>query len=226
MTADEVNRLANGVYFPIVAQSIRSGSCPKAKYLEATNYMVAISASLLATLAIVAAPLILILFGEQWTRSANLASLLCIYAILNTPYLLAGSSLVATGHVKLNLYMQIATQSTRFLVILASLWFTLETVVAAMVFISLTQSIASHLALKSAIGLSLGALIQTLWKSFLLVPFAAIPGLLFSAFLDGNPLSSLLVVTGSSAVGWLFGVWVLQHPVMADIRLVTSKLRF
>ena len=65
-----------------------------------TLLLAIITVPIYAVLAILAQPLVLLLYGPAWTSSAPLLQILCVAAIIRTPVMLSGQVLTAMGEVR------------------------------------------------------------------------------------------------------------------------------
>lgn len=214
--------IVRSVYFPSFAKSFRAGGDMASIFARATAHLVGIIVPLFAIMALVAAPLIAFLFGDQWTRSAPLASLLCGYALITAPFTLAADSLIASGKIGLYMRCQLVVQGVRVLAMLTSLVMPLEHVVLALGFASVIQALIYSKALKISLNLSTRTLLREIWPSYALIPFALFgPALVLAGnHFAGSPLTNflLLAASGLSALpGWLLGLWVFGHPLLLEI---------
>ncbi|ANG62531.1 hypothetical protein A8C75_08530 [Marinobacterium aestuarii] len=222
MLISRVVALVRTVYFPTFASEIRQGADGAKLYSLSMSYLVAIMAPVLAVMAVLAEPLILFLFGNQWERSAPLASLICIYAMLVTPYTFYSLSLIAVGEVKRNLAVESTIQGGQVLVLLSSIWLSLEDVVMLFGVVALTQIFCVQRALYRTFGLRFSDHIKAVFPSLILVPCSCLGPALTAFYAIENGLSdyhfSVLAVSGVlAAVGWLAGVFVLQHPMKKEV---------
>lgn len=229
MLIARVVALVRTVYFPTFASEIRQGADGAELYSLSMSYLVAIMAPVLAVMAVLAEPLILFLFGYQWERSVPLASLICVYAMLLTPYTFYSLSLIAAGEVKRNLAVESAIQGVQMLVLLSSIWLSLEDVVMLFGVATLAEILCVQRALYRTFGLSFSGHIRAVFPSLMLVPCACFGPALTVFYAIDNGLSdyhfSILAVSGVLAgAGWLVGVFVLQHPMKKEVRSLTGVL--
>jgi O-antigen/teichoic acid export membrane protein len=227
MLIARVVALVRTVYFPTFASEIRQGADGAELYSLSMSYLVAIMAPVLAVMAVLAEPLILFLFGSQWERSAPLASLICIYAMLVTPYTFYSLSLIAVGEVKRNIAVESAIQGVQILVLLSSIWLSLEDVVMLFGVVALTQIFCVQRALYRTFGLSFSGHLRAVFPSLILVPFSCFGPALTVFYAADKGLSGyhflVLAVSGVLAgAGWLAGVFVLQHSMKKEVLNLAS----
>jgi O-antigen/teichoic acid export membrane protein len=215
-------RWVRGVYFPAFAAEIRAGGNAAGLYVGSMLYVVSITASVLAILAVLAQPLILVLFGEQWVRSGQLATLLCLFGVLTTSTSFAAMALIADGKINIVMRAEIAIAVTRIGTLLSSIWLPLEQVVLVYGLTFVVEQIAYQRALQHGFGLTALALWRGLARSYLLLPFAIAGPMLVvvGRQLLGPQLPSLIIVVVGlflGLLGWIVGALVLRHPIWLEI---------
>ncbi|MDF2177294.1 oligosaccharide flippase family protein [Aliiglaciecola sp. CAU 1673] len=218
------------VYFPTFASELRKGRDGAAMYSQAMLYMVAITGPVLAVLAVVSEPLILFLFGAQWERSAPLASLICFYGMLVTPYSLYSLSLIAAGQVGRNLWVESSIQIVQVLVLLSSIWLPLEQVVWLFGLVALVQMVSSQYAMNKTFGLTALAHLRAISSSLVLIPTSvvgpAMVMLLAQTFGYSNWYFVILLFSGlTAAIGWGIGVYLTNHVMLKELKNVLALLR-
>lgn len=223
MIVERINTLVRTVHFPTFAADLRAGGNGADLYSKVTDYLVVVTAPVLAVLAILSEPMIIFIFGAQWERSVPIAATLCASSILTAPYSLYGLSLIAAGRVTTHLMAEILTQGSRVLILLTSIWLPLESVVALLALGYLVEAVVAQQALKRTFGLSWGALMRRLWRAFAIVPFAG-AGPAFIVWvawafdsLDGHRLLILVTASVLAAVGWIGGIFMMRHPMRIEV---------
>lgn len=231
MVLGQLSNLIRGVHFPAFAKSVREGADPAELYCQTMRYMVAVTAPAMALCAILAEPLILLLFGPQWERSAPIATLICLYAMLTTPYAMSPSSLVAAGHVSLLLRLQIILETARASLLITSIWLELEHVIICLGALALIETALHQNSLRKAFRLSFWQLLHSLRASLLLVPIAALGPLLLQLCVDTKALAGIALIaylTTTAALGifgWIAGVHITAHPFKSEIDNLIDKIR-
>lgn len=231
MIVDRINTLVRTVHFPSFAADLRAGGDAAALYAGVINYLVVVTMPVLAVLAILSEPLILFMFGAQWERSVPIAAIFCSASILTAPYALYGLSLIAAGRVVAHLYAEIAVQCVRVLILATSIWLPLEAVVSLLVLAYMAEAAVAQFALKRSFGLSWMMLMTSLWRAIAVIPFAAVgpAGLVWVDWQTGlfgtNYFLILALASLLAVVGWLIGVYLMRHPIMAEIDRIFSAMR-
>ncbi len=230
MAMGQLMKIVQDVFLPAFARDIRNGENPAALYSHATLHMTGITAPMMAFFAVMAEPLILLLFGDQWTPSTQLATLLCIYVLLFTPFSLAGNALIAAGHVSRVMNIQLAVQCVKVSTLLSSLWLPLEQVVMLLVLSTFLSAVLHARALKQKFGLGSRRLFRALRPSFILVPLtvAAPLALRLTEHFQAIELSSFVQLAAGGclfAAAWLIAIYRLRHPLSAELDRLVLHLR-
>ena len=223
MLLGQLNSLVNGVHFPTFAEAIRKGADPAHLYTRAIGYMLAITIPAMAILALLAKPLIIFIFGEQWAISAPLASQLCVFGIITAPYALANLSLVAGGHIASTFWVALFIHGSRIAVLLTSIALPLEQVVPLLGIAALVEAGAYQYHLRMRFGLTLRAIGIQIKSAFLLMLATLSVPLIISLFFwpdNSKPTEVFLFLAASgvsAAAGWVSGVLLLRHPFRDEL---------
>lgn len=218
----DLTNIVRGVFFPAFARSVREGADPSPTYIQASTQLTGFTIPTLAIFAFLADPMIHLLFGSQWGRSAPLASLMCMYAMLVAPFSLAGVAMVACGKVDIFMRAQLLIQGARILAISTSFFLSLELVVL-MLGLSYCMEMSIYLiAMKKAIGLTFSKFFYSIWRSYALSAITFIgPGiLLLGLMVSGTSLGDfwLLLTAGMLAtISWIAGIYWLHHPIKSEL---------
>lgn len=230
MSMDNLARIVRLVHFPTFSEKIRNNGDPRALYREAVIYLFAISAPVLAVLAVLSEPLILFLFGDQWQASAKLATLICLYSILTVPYLLYGVTLTAMGHIALYLRSEIKIQAVKVAILMSSIWVTLDQVVMLLGLAFAFEAYTAQRAMRQSFGFSLPDILGVLKSGLVLVPFATVGPLAVVFFGPGDSTTagaavSLGLAGLTSAAGWIVGIFGTNSVLKPEIILILRKLK-
>lgn len=228
MALGQLMYVVRSVYSPAFAKGFRDGKDPATLYTETAALLLGLTVPVIALLALLSAPLISLMFGPQWARSAPLGSMICIYALVTAPFALASSSLIASGHVGVMMRCRLVIETMRVFVLLTSAFYALETVVALLGLVNVLEGALFVRALHRTLGLEFRTFWSRIQKSYALVPFTlASPALLLLAARFFGSLPDLWLVSASvmlGFVGWLLGIHLLEHPLKHELRLVVSAL--
>ncbi|AWI77034.1 hypothetical protein CEW83_18840 [Parazoarcus communis] len=230
MIMAQIIRVIQDVFLPAFAKDFRGGGDPSRMYAQAMGHMTGVTVPLIAFIALMSEPLILFFFGDQWARSAPLASVLCIYSLLTAPFSLAANALIATGYVGSLLKVQITSQSLRILILLCSIWVSLENVVLLLSIWAIATSFLFARCLKHSFNLEASALFKSIWRSYLLIPLTLALPITFRAFNNYNQwdlsdLSILLLSGILFSVTWLASIFLVRHPLNFEIMQILRTIR-
>lgn len=229
MIIDRIYDLVRSVHFPTFAGDVRAGGNAGVLYARTVSNLVAVTGPVLAILAILAEPLILFVFGDQWVRSVQVGAVICVGSLFTTAYSLYGLSLTATGHVGVYMRAEVIAQTVRVGILLTSFWFKLEYVVLMLLLAYLVEAFVAQYALRNAFGLSFVTLVRYTWRSFMLVPFSSVgPAAIVALageYLDTNASRLAVLVFGGflGGFGWWLGAWLLRHPMLTEVCTLRRK---
>ncbi len=225
---DQLMHVVSSVYTPAFAKGVREGRDAAELYGQTVGLLLGLTVPVIALLAVMAPGLIVWLFGEPWARSGPLGTWFCLFGLLTAPFVLAGSSLVAAGHVGSMMGNRLVIEVTRLVVLATSVVLVLEVVVALLGVVYLTEALVYTLALQRHIGLTARVLLRGIWRSYalgvltVLVPAALIGlhGRVFAA-----PLWVVLAGAGvAGAVSWLVGLALLRHPLQPEVWALARRI--
>jgi O-antigen/teichoic acid export membrane protein len=222
-----VTDVVHGVALSWFAKAAREGGDVGRSFVKATGHVTAIGWTFCAAIALLAHPIIVMLFGPQWIGAVDVARVLAAAMAFGVPVTLSFAALVAAGAVAQ--VFRATALSTAVIVALsaAGAWFgllyaswanVLASAFAAIVFMRLTQReigfewAALRAALLKSGGVALGAAIA---------PAAA--WLAFGAHPD-EIVAPIAVGTLGSALGFVAAVFALGHPIRDELRLLWGKI--
>ena len=220
MVVEKVQEVVRGVFFPMFSNQLREGANGSVQYVQAAGNLVAITAPLLVLLAIVADPLIPWMFGDQWTASAQLATVICFAHLLLAPFAIGGAALTAAGAVGTLARIEVTGSCVKVLLLTTSIWFELNVVIFFIAAGCLADAVLLYLGLRSVIGLRARALMRGLWRCYAMAALTGLGALLAQRL--GEPvfalaptprLLELVLVCGMALVCWLLALVLFAHPL-------------
>jgi O-antigen/teichoic acid export membrane protein len=178
-------------------------------------------------LALLAQPVIRLLYGRQWDQAVVITQILCVGGAVLAVVILSGPLLTAIGQVKANLRREVAIQAPRLAFTLTAALHSLEAVAIAQVAAYLVALAISQVATRRFIGFGVSELVSFTWRSLALTGItlaaASLPLLLIGPAAtdiasDGLiPWRSLLLPSLFGTCGWLAGAFLLDHPIRREI---------
>ncbi len=216
------------VLLPTFSLSQREGRPLRGLFLYGTTLFSVICWPFYGFLALMAGPIIRVLFGDQWDAAIPLARWLCITGMLLPFMRLSNEAFIAIGRIDLNLKLQTIHQLTRIALVIGACFIGLEAVAASIAFPTLLYAVMSHRQLMRLLGYGLRDLLQCSSKSLAVTAFSlVIPTIVALTTGFGHDHALLLVLGAGSglAAGWLLGVWVTRHPILQEIQIYLSAAK-
>lgn len=223
-----VLRAAGPVCLPYFSQAARVNQETRIGYLRATSLLTGVGWPFFLYIGLLAYSAIRLLYGPQWMESVQLAQILCLAAILELPYYLAGEVMIAEGRIDQSNRLQFLVQSLRIATLVLVFPFGLTGACWGLVAAAFGGALISHRFLYRIIGLRFSDVIQACSSSAYIALVSILPVLLVVFYTDQTEENFLLVFVGCSAlmaVSWLLAIKVFAHPFWFEIILITSKLR-
>ncbi len=221
MIVERLLGLVRSVHFPTFAKEVRNGRDGGEMLLQATAYVLSLLVPVLIVLSITSEHLILFLFGDQWQAATYLASLICLFSILEAPYALLGFSLVAIGRVKERLKMVSVAIVLRIAVLSTSFIYGLEQVVELLFYSYLLTFLYYHYIAYKNFGITFRKVFLIIRPALLLIPLSIIGPIFFSFFWEiKGPIDYLFSLTGSGVTaitGWLLGVYITNNIYKKEV---------
>jgi O-antigen/teichoic acid export membrane protein len=216
------------VILPHFAQVRRDQGDLCESYCRALHYLTGIGWPFFGFLAVMAFPIIRILYGDQWDAAVPLTQILCIYGVFYTVYWLVDDLYIAVGAVQRYVRYSLGIQVAKIGLVLGAVSFGLEATMTALAVAGGIRFIAAIVAAKALIGLTWRAALGSMTKSAL-VAMCTVAGPLVIAWsapdsvdLLGWPFASAL---GLAAIGWLGGIYLVGHGLAGELtRIVEGVL--
>ena len=212
------------VVIPAFAEAHRNGTPIKKHYLLATNYYSALAWPFFCFMAIMAQPLILLLYGNQWTDAAPIAQLLCIAFMLQTLSFFAGNYLIASGQIELYFKTQLILQIPRIIFTAAAAFHSLAMVATVQIIFYITSFIVYHHYVHTKIGIRIKNMITTTYKSTLIALCCTATTLAFAYYFSETNNAILVLITSNSfMITWLLSIYWLKHDLRHEITNIKDK---
>jgi O-antigen/teichoic acid export membrane protein len=219
--------LAN-VAFPVLAARIRDGCDIREPYLRACGLLTGIIWPIQGFLVLMAFPIFRVLFGPRWDTAIPLFQLLVFGDAAFEALAFALPVLLAFGRVDYFVRSEVVVQAARLILTLPATLLGLEAVcVAEVLHYGFFLAVFGR-KLRLLMGLAFSSLAKVYSKSILLTLFSLVgPGLSAMAFGSApeSPWLPLMVAGVGGSMGWLLGVFLLNHNLRWEIGRVTIWLR-
>ncbi|MEQ8396049.1 lipopolysaccharide biosynthesis protein [Thalassobaculum sp.] len=228
MFRDTVERGAAVVALPAFSAELRRGAFNKPGYCYATALMTGISWPFFGLIAILAYPIVRILFGDQWDAAVPVVQLLAIAHMIRGPVALAPELTTAQGAVRLGLLREIIVQSARVVIIVLCAFHGVVAVAAGQIAATLLALIVNQTIVNRLVGLTAGELAEACLRSVAVAVATAVGPILVVVFLPPTPTflwEPLLLGLATGGLGWLVGIAVTGHPLRGEMSIVFRKSR-
>lgn len=217
----------NPVLLPAFAEIRRGGGDVRQAFQKGTVLVTAISWSVYTVIAVLAEPLILVLFGDQWRDSIDLVPFIAMTAVLSGTYTMCGASYVALGKPGLNLFVEATNLPIKVAAIVLVASGGALAVAQAWPWIGFAGAVVHQYLIWRELGMSPMVFWYPLWKSGVLASLCGGGAWLGSFFAAGiASASAVQLVAGglAGAVMWALTVWVVRHPICGEIDKVAGFL--
>lgn len=214
------------VAFPAFAREHRESAGAPELYLRAMVYITGISWPFFACGILLAHPVIMILFGQQWTAAVPLMQWLCAAALIGTLMYQCNRFLVALGRVRTVTRVEVEYQLARVGITIGAAFISVVAVAAAQVIVYVIAAYLYYREVRQYPPLRAHRFLRALVPSALLtaatcaIPALVVvwPGLLRDHML---PAFALAVVGGCS--GWLFAAIWVRHPLFGEMKEAAQR---
>lgn len=216
----------NRVMQPHLAQLARDGDSPQQHYQQAVILATGLAYPFFLTLALLAGPVIRILYGSQWLAAIPLLPVLCLSAALGVPFWSRSQLFLALGRPGPNLSLEIFNLPVKVALVALAVPYGLDAIAWAFCLASLVGASSSAWMLRKHFGMGFGQQLASLRCSLLATALAAIPIGISAALLAQAPDWLRLLGVGACALlGMLAGLILTQHPLGAEVGRAGLALR-
>jgi len=211
------------VALPHFSQAVRDGEDLKNDFLKSTCLITGIAWPFFGVLAILAEPLVIILYGNKWIDCVPLVKWICLYFFIIAPFYLFGSILTAIGEVKKVMWIEICSLPVQFSIyIFASKSGDIAYVAMSGVFYSIVKAIIIYYVLRRHLLFKNVEFLSSLIQSFGAAVFTILClSIIYLTDIPKEINSFQLILVGGfvATIGWLAGIYLTKHPI--GIELVT-----
>jgi len=225
------DRMVTTAVAPVVVAAFalqhRTGNPLKQQFLGAMSLMTGIAWPFFAFLALMASPIISIIFGSGWEGAIPITRVLCIASSVRLLADLNWFVIQAMGEVKKNLLAQLVTQPVTIFLVIAAGQFNLVLVTGALIIAAAFSVVVSYRVIAQLIGATLDDVVLGSLKSagVTLCTVVAPAAVVFLLRTDPDHIVLPLAVASVGAgLGWLLGVLAFRHDLRNEMTRVTAQL--
>ena len=220
------------VAFPAFASGHRAGLDLKDPYLKAIGTLTVFAWPFYAFLALMAYPIIRIMFGDQWDAAVPLVQFLAVGGMITALWSLAGQVLLGMGKIDQLLKARVITLTVRVVCIIWAANYSIAHVAASQIIYFVLGYFVFFQFLKPLLKFSHTDMIVATWKSLLVTLSSSIAPAFALFYLQPGPDNlwvPLLVGGCGMGVGWLAGIYGFKHSFSDEItnalRLAVERMR-
>ena len=220
MFAREFTSAVIQVALPAFASGHRAGLDLREPYLRAVSTLTLFAWPFYAFLALMAYPIIRIMFGDQWDAAVPLARILAMGGIVFALWALSGQILLGMGKIDELLKARIVALVIRVSTILWGASYSITHVAYSQVIYYALAYFVFHHFMKPFVNVSHGAMFAATWKSLMVTVTSSIVPAVVLIYLEPGPenLWTPLIIAGfGMGVGWLGGIYLFKHSFGDEI---------
>ena len=216
------------VVAPFLADKKREGGSLEEPYLKASAMLGVLVIPILAVAGFAGLPTITFFFGSQWSESASLVGILCLWSIFRFVHSQSPSLFIAEGYEKLMFYKELIVFLITGVFIYLFFPMGLEMVAWGMTLASILDcmivSVLIHKYFNIRLINQLKANILSFFVAILCVSWCFVLSQ-WVDFASTQPGLIVLILAISNAVVWLLSVYFLKHPIMEPVGKVIKAVR-
>jgi O-antigen/teichoic acid export membrane protein len=210
---------------PAFSAEVREGRSPKAAYLRAIEYMTAVQWPALILLVVLAQPAVEIVLGSQWTGIVKIVQILSVAALFSFTAQLDYAVLISVDAMRDNLRRALIVVSVSTVSLIIAAFFGLTAMALSQLIVVPLEACLSFGFLRRHVPIAWREVGGAMRKSAVLTACSAIGPAVVAQLHFDQSIAMALVAATASALGWIAGLWLTQHPLLGEIDRATSGLR-
>lgn len=211
------------VAYALYASQSRAGQDARQAYLKTISCMTALAWPFFACLALMALPVVRLLYGDQWDAAVPLIQVMCGAAALYSMFSMARYLFLAGGHVQAQARLDATSVPLRIAALLLAAPFGLDYVAWGVLAGSVARSWLTWRCLARLAGLPLRPQCAAVARSAVLAGLAALGPLAARMALPPGPFQLLAAAAGAMLL-WLSGVLWLRHELADEVLRLRDAL--
>lgn len=213
------------VIFPLFSAQARDGSDLRRAYLTTVSHMTALAWPFFGFVALLAQPLVRLLYGDQWDAAVPVIRIVCLGSAVYSMFSMARYLFVAMGEVGAQARLDALAVPVRVVAVMAAAPFGLAWVAWAAVLGALFRSWLTYLYLSEFVGLRWRDLASASWRSATAAA-AGLGGVLVAIHFraaDAHALAQLAVPATICLVFWLAAMRYVRHQLVDECSMAARK---
>ena len=218
------------VMLPYLADVERAGGNVREKLVQVLDNVVSVSLFIIALTAILAEPLILLLYGSQWMSVIPLAQILCVAMAIRCVAPTLSAALVASGRMTTVMRISVISSGMKFAsLVLFSPFGLIYGAIGFAIAELLNLLVLLYLCNRSGMFLW-SSYLSIQWKSLRVGVIGVLPAVaaVFVVPVSDNPLALMthVAVAGLLSCGlWLVALWVFDAPPKQEIARLAGAVK-
>ena len=220
------------VAFPHFSEQSKNNESPVKIFEGSLMLLSAVVWPFFINLALMAQPIVIGLYGKQWSYSIIPLQLLCLFILTKSPFVLMSSIMTAIGRIEQNLYQLMIRTMIRGILIIVAVPKGLIAVGFVFIIIGILESITDFIQCRKVIGLTVGGIVKNLQKSIFIAICSSIPSLIFyfetRTNIHQKPWGIIFISIILSIVIWILMIFITKHPlrkeIIHSINIITKRL--
>lgn len=216
------------VTFPSYASDFRESGDAGKRYLASKEFTSVISWPFMGFAALLAFPIMRIMFGDQWDAAIPILQVFALASIIGSLNSDSPEFLVATGRVSVVTTIMVSVQLLRIGLTIAAAYYSLLAVAAVSMFTVTVIFFGLHWAIVKYSSVTWSGLAQSLVKSLITTIVTLIGPLLIMIFMPASDTSlwlPLLLSLLLASIGWVVGVALSGHPMRGEVLNALRAMR-
>ncbi len=199
-----------------------------AAYLQCVSLVTCVAWPFFGFVALMAYPVVRILYGDQWDAAVPVAQALCLGGILQALFAFSTQALTAGGGIRQVLLMNAIVVAFRIAVIVLCVRYGLVWVALAVTASSLIQFVVSSFLIRRVIGLDMWSPLRASAPSLAVTVYALLApvGVTFTMEIGpGSYWIPFIIAAVGTGGGWFLGIFVVRHEVREEVMKLWGKVR-
>ncbi|WP_244514711.1 lipopolysaccharide biosynthesis protein [Ensifer sp. LCM 4579] len=211
---------AISVILPAFSAEARQGRSLKQPYLKALGLITALQWPALLVLAVLAYPIVDLLLGDQWHGVVPIVQIVAIASLFSFSFELNYPVLVSLGAVHDIFRRALIICPVSVVIITAAAFFGLRAVAFSLLLVIPFQAFVSLTFVRRHVVIGWLEIWSAVWRSAVVAAITVASPLAFVIYIGSGLEISLvkaLIAAAFAGAGWLLGLWLTGHALLAEI---------
>jgi len=215
------------VTLPFFSKVKREGGEVGPALAQAQAYFLGVAWPFYAVLAFSAHPVMLTLFGDQWVASIPVLRWMTAFGAATAATMFASTALIGANHAARGMRMTAKVHVLRIAIIAASAPFGIVPLAMGLCAASIVEIVIVTLEIRRTLAITIRALARIYAQAAFLTAWSTLPalGLVLSGHMETLHLPGLLALVAASAAAWLSGMFLVRHPLAAEVAAVFRRFK-